>query len=113
MLTKDLLRVSRAGGGYRPRFAGREHRPLAARVLGTYQGHVGESRETLDAALKDLESDADHFKLVRGFAKLLEREAVFETRSSVEPERARRVAFEDRVEPARRFVRPTGRLPAR
>ena len=95
MLTKDLLRVSRAGGGYRPRFAGREHRPLAARVLGTYQGHVGESRETLDAALKNLESDADHFKLVRGFAKLLEREAVFETRALVEPERARRVVFEE------------------
>ncbi|PSQ49160.1 hypothetical protein BRD15_03965 [Halobacteriales archaeon SW_6_65_15] len=95
MLTKDLLRVSRAGGGYQPQFASREHRPLAARVLGTYQGHVGEPRETLDAALKDLETDADHFKLVRGFAKLLEREAVFETRAPVEPERARRAAFEE------------------
>ncbi|NHN57917.1 MULTISPECIES: DUF790 family protein [Halorussus] len=94
MLTKDLLRVSRAGGGYRPRFAGREHRPLAARVLGTYQGHVGEPRADLDAALKDLEADADHFKLVRGFAKLLDREAAFETEAAVDPERARRTAFE-------------------
>ncbi|USZ68975.1 DUF790 family protein [Halorussus salilacus] len=95
MLTKDLLRVARAGGGYRPQFGGREHRPLAARVLGTYQGHVGEPRRELDAALKDLETEADHFKLVRGFAKLLEREAVFETRAAVPPERARRVAFEE------------------
>lgn len=95
MLTKDLLRVSRAGGGYHPQFAAREHRPLAARVLGTYQGHVGESKGKLDAALKDLETGADDFKLVRGFAKLLEREAVFETRSPVEPERARRIAFEE------------------
>jgi predicted nuclease of restriction endonuclease-like RecB superfamily len=95
MLTKDLLRVSRASGGYHPRFASREHRPLAARVLGTFQGHVGEPRAALDAALKDLEPDADHFKLVRGFAKLLDREAVFETRASVEPERARRAAFEE------------------
>ncbi|NEU57420.1 DUF790 family protein [Halorussus sp. MSC15.2] len=94
MLTKDLLRVSRAGGGYRPVFARREHRPLAARVLGTYQGHTGRPREELDAALSDLEPEADHFKLVRGFAKLLDREATFETRSAVEPERARRVAFE-------------------
>jgi len=94
MLTKDLLRVSRAGGGYRPQFADRGHRPLAARVLGTFQGHVGEPRAALDAALKELETDADHFKLVRGFAKLLEREAAFETRAPVEPERARRVAFE-------------------
>ncbi|MFC7080973.1 DUF790 family protein [Halorussus caseinilyticus] len=94
MLTKDLLRVSRAGGGYHPQFAGRRHRPLAARVLGTYQGHVGEPRERLDAALSDLEGEADHFKLVRGFAKLLEREALFETRAEVPPERARRAAFE-------------------
>ncbi|WP_134672506.1 DUF790 family protein [Halorussus marinus] len=94
MLTKDLLRVSRAGGGYRPAFADRSHRPLAARVLGTFQGHVGEPRSALDAALGDLEADADHFKLVRGFAKLLEREAAFETRAPVDPERARRAAFE-------------------
>ncbi|WP_135829626.1 DUF790 family protein [Halorussus halobius] len=96
MLTKDLLRVSRAGGGYQPVFAGREHRPLAARVLGTYQGHVGEPRGDLDDALAALEPEADHFKLVRGFAKLLDREAVFETRAPVAPERARRVAFEER-----------------
>ncbi|WP_115862844.1 DUF790 family protein [Halorussus litoreus] len=100
MLTKDLLRVSRAGGGYRPVFAGREHRPLAARVLGTFQGHVGEARAELDAALTELETEADHFKLVRGFAKLLDREAVFETRASVDPERARRMAFEAAEEAA-------------
>ncbi|RBI64300.1 hypothetical protein DMJ13_07425 [halophilic archaeon] len=94
MLTKDLLRVSRAGGGYHPQFADRGHRPLAARVLGTYQGHVDEPRSALDAALADLEADAEDFKLVRGFAKLLEREATFETRSAVPPERARRVTFE-------------------
>jgi hypothetical protein len=93
VLTKDLLRVSRRGGGYRPQFATREHRPLAARVIGTFQGHVGERRETLDAALADLEADAPDYKLVRGFAKLLEREATFETRAPVDPERTRRAAF--------------------
>ncbi|THE64955.1 DUF790 family protein [Salinadaptatus halalkaliphilus] len=94
MLTKDLLRVSRAGGGYRLQFAEREHRPLAARVLGTYQGHVGETRGDLEAALADLETDADDFKLVRGFAALLERDATFETEATVDPERARKAAFE-------------------
>ena len=94
MLTKDLLRVSRAGGGYHPQFADREHRPLAARVLGTYQGHVDQSRSDLQSTLSDLESEAPDFKLVRGFAKLLEREATFEARAAVPPERARRVAFE-------------------
>jgi predicted nuclease of restriction endonuclease-like RecB superfamily len=93
MLTKDLLRVSRAGGGFQPAFAGREYRPPAARVLGTFQGHVGERRETLDAALADLEREADDFKLVRGFAKLAGREATFETDAAVEPETARQAAF--------------------
>ena len=94
MLTKDLLRVSRAGGSYRPQFADREHRPLAARVVGTFQAHVGETRADLEAALAELETDDAHFKLVRGLAALVEREATFETRAPVEPEQARRTAFE-------------------
>ncbi|WP_336025389.1 DUF790 family protein [Halobellus salinisoli] len=94
MLRKDLLRVSRAGGGYHPQFAGREDRPLAARVIGVFQGHVGEPRHRLDDALAELEREADDFKLIRGFAALLEREAVFETRAPLPPERVRRVAFE-------------------
>ncbi|QKY17998.1 DUF790 family protein [Halorubrum sp. CBA1229] len=98
MLRKDLLRVSRAGGGYRPLFAGREHRPLAARVLGTFESHVGERRGDLDDALAALEADAAEsggdFKLVRGFAALVERECEFETRAPVPPRRVRRAAFE-------------------
>ncbi|MFC6904657.1 DUF790 family protein [Halalkalicoccus tibetensis] len=93
MLTKELLRVSRAGGGYRPRFAGREARPLAAKVLGAFQGSVGEPRSVLDGALAELEGEYE-FKLVRGLGKLVERGATFETRAAVEPERARRAAFE-------------------
>ena len=93
MLTKDLLRVSRAGGGYHPQFSTRAERPLAARVIGIYQGHVGHSRADLDAALRELERETDDFKLVRGFAKLLERESTFETRAEIDPERARTAAF--------------------
>ncbi|MEF8778995.1 MAG: DUF790 family protein, partial [Natronomonas sp.] len=94
MLTKDLLRVSRAGGGYNPRFTDPSDEALAARVLGVYQGHVGQSRADLEAALKDIERQSDDFKLVRGFGKLLEREATFETQSPIEPRRTRRAAFE-------------------
>ena len=93
VLTKDLLRVSRRGGSYRPRFTTREDRPLAARALEVYEAHVGTERAALEAALTDLEREADSFKLVRGFAKLLEREAVFETRAPLPPERARHAAF--------------------
>ncbi|EMA41583.1 DUF790 family protein [Halococcus hamelinensis] len=93
MLTKDLLRVSRAGGGYRPRFSTPDDRRLAARVIGVYQGHTGETRADLDEALADLEGEADDFKLVRGFAKLVDRAATFETRAVIDPERTRSTAF--------------------
>ena len=94
MLTKDLLRVSRAGGGYHPQFVDAEATDLAGRVLGVYQGHIGEPRAALDTALTDLEREADDFKLVRGFAKVLERDATFETRAPVRPQRARRRVFD-------------------
>jgi predicted nuclease of restriction endonuclease-like RecB superfamily len=95
VLTKDLLRVTRRGG-YRPLFVGEdgEIRRLAARVTGVYQGHVGHAREELEAALSNLEREAPDFKLVRGFASLLERDATFETRADVEPVRAREATFE-------------------
>jgi predicted nuclease of restriction endonuclease-like RecB superfamily len=94
VLTKDLLRVSRAGGDYHPQFVGQSEEPLAARVLRIYQGHVDERHERLQEALTQLERDADDFKLVRGLAKLLDREATFETESPLPSERARRVTFE-------------------
>nr|WP_264475300.1 DUF790 family protein [Halorubellus salinus] len=92
-MTKDLLRVSRRGGGYQPVFADRESRPLAARVVGTFQGHVDGTRGDLDGALRTLEGDAEDFKLVRGLAKCCEHAARFETRAPVTPSSARRAAF--------------------
>jgi predicted nuclease of restriction endonuclease-like RecB superfamily len=86
--------VSRGGGGYHLQFADADAERLAARVLGIYQGHVGESRESLATALAELEREADDFKLVRGLAKLVEREATFETQAPVDPVRARRRVFE-------------------
>jgi len=96
VLTKRLRRISRAGGGYHPQFVGDDPdaRRLAARVLGVFQGHVGEPRRALDDALERLERDAEGFKLVRGFAKLVERETSFETRAPLPPERVRRRVFE-------------------
>ena len=94
MLRKDHLRVSRAGGGYRPAFVDRSHRPLAARVLGAFEAAVGDRRAALDDRLETLEAEADDFKLVRGLAALVERECTFEPRSTVPPGRVRRAAFE-------------------
>ena len=94
MLTKDLLRVSRAGGGYRPRFSQPADETLAKQVLGIYQGSVGKRQRELETALADLEREADDFKLVRGFAKLLERDATFDVQAPTDPRRARKTAFE-------------------
>jgi len=94
VLTKDLLRVSRAGGGYHPQFAAEADETLAGRVLGVFQGHVGEERGALRDALRDLEGEAEDFKLVRGLAHLVERNADFAVRAPVDPERARRTAFD-------------------
>ncbi|WP_049981689.1 DUF790 family protein [Halolamina rubra] len=94
MLRKEHLRVSRAGGGYSPQFTDEDDRELAASLLGTFQGHVGERRARLREALEAAEREADSFKLVRGLAALLERDATFETRAAVPPRRTRRVAFE-------------------
>lgn len=86
--------MSRAGGGYYPQFTDAGDRALAASLLGTFQGHVGERRARLREALEAAERGADSFKLVRGLAALLERDATFETRAEVPPRRTRRVAFE-------------------
>ena len=94
MLTKDLLRVSRRGGGYRPQFVDEQREPLAARVIGCYQGHVGESRGELQEAVTSIERESDDFKLVRGLAKLLERETTWTVRAPIAPRRARERAFQ-------------------
>jgi predicted nuclease of restriction endonuclease-like RecB superfamily len=95
VLTKDLIRVTRRGGGYQPLFVGtdEEARKLAARVIGVYQGHVGHTQAELETALSDLESDVSEFKLVRGFSALLDRDATFETQAEVDPGQAREAAF--------------------
>jgi len=93
VLTKDLLRVSRRGGGYQPRFVDEAAESLAARVIGCYQGHVGQPRETLQEALTEIERESEDFKLVRGFGKLLDREATWEVQAPVDPRRAREAAF--------------------
>ncbi|MDY6817643.1 MAG: DUF790 family protein [Halobacteriales archaeon] len=98
MLTKELLRVSRAGGGYHPQLASAEDEQLAARAIGIYQGHVGESKGDLEAAMTELEREARDFKLVRGFAKLLDRNATFEVEAPIDPPKARAVVFETAAE---------------
>ena len=94
MLTKDLLRVTRRGGSYRPEFISRERRPLAAALLTAYKDSITDSRHALDEAVDAIERDHEDFKLVRGLAALLDRDATFETVAPLPPERARRRAFE-------------------
>lgn len=93
MLTKNLLRVSRRSGGYQPQFATEADESLAGRVIGCYQGHIGETRAELRGALEEIERESDDFKLVRGFGKLLDREATWEVQSPLDPVRTRKAVF--------------------
>ena len=93
MLRKDLLRVSRRGGGYQPEFVGPDQESLAARVIGYYQGHVDQPRHQLADALTDIERESDDFKLVRGLAKLVDDGATWEVQSELDPRRTREVVF--------------------
>jgi hypothetical protein len=63
-------------------------------LIETYEDHVDEPRGTLDGAVEAIEREAEDFKLVRGLAALLDREATFETVSPLPPERTRRGVFE-------------------
>jgi predicted nuclease of restriction endonuclease-like RecB superfamily len=92
-LRKDLLRVSRRGGGYQPQFVDTDSESLAARVIGCYQGHVGEPRHRLDDALTDIERDSEDFKLVRGLAKLVDDGATWDVQSDLGPRRTRETVF--------------------
>jgi len=94
VLTKDLLRVSRRGGSYRPEFIGHEIRPLAVQLIEIYKNHVDQSHRAVDEAVEAIEREESDFKLVRGLAALLDREATFETVAPLPPERTRRRAFE-------------------
>jgi hypothetical protein len=94
VLTKDLLRVSRRGGSYRPEFIGHERRPLAARLIDVYSDHVDQPHRAVDEAVEAIEREESDFKLVRGLAALLDREATFETVTPLPPERTRRRVFE-------------------
>ena len=95
MLTKELLVVRRSRGRIHPRFVDPQSptlRELACNVIELFEGHVGKRRFELQQALEGLETHKT-FKLVRGLAQLLERQAVFETCARVEPQLARRRLF--------------------
>ncbi len=93
MLRKDLLRVSRRGGGYQPEFVGPDQESLAARVIGCYQGHVDQPRHQLNDSLTDIERESEDFKLVRGLAKLVDDDAMWEVQSELNPRRTREAVF--------------------
>jgi len=86
VLRKEHLRVSRAGGGYHLQFTDECHRSLAASLLGVFQGHIGERRAVLERALTEAEREAESFKLVRGLAALLEREATSKSKLPCHPD---------------------------
>jgi hypothetical protein len=95
MLTKELLVTRRSRGRIYPRFvdpSSQETLRVAQNVIELFEAHLGKRRGELHKALEKLETHKT-FKLVRGLAQLLERQAVFETHARIEPQVARRRLF--------------------
>lgn len=92
MLPIDLIRIYRRLDVLRPRFA-KDQLSLAKTVVAVYKDHVGAKRGALDVALGACEELGYDYKLVRGFAAVLESRVVFQASSVVPPLQARTLVF--------------------
>jgi predicted nuclease of restriction endonuclease-like RecB superfamily len=97
MLTGDLLRASVTRSSVTPRFVDPDDPGLVetARALtAAYEMHVGRSRGELKTALEGRAQGGDRVRLERGLAKLLADRSTFERASTLDPETARAVVYE-------------------
>ena len=76
MLPKELLEVRRVKGRIYPKFADLEKdRPLAEKVIKVFRAGLGKKYGLVAKALKEMEN-AENFRKVRGFARVLENHCV-------------------------------------
>ncbi len=94
-MPSELLVVRRRGETIRPVFmdADSQHLGLVNRLLGLFEEHVGQSREALTRAVREVETSWTDYRQVRGLAHLIERRCEFAVRAAVEPRRAREELF--------------------
>jgi len=93
MFPKELLDARKSRGKIFLKFAGEDHLKLAKAVIMAFKSSVGQSYDNLQEKLRHLET-AKNYRKVRGFAKLIERECVFEIPTELNPIEVRRFLFE-------------------
>ncbi len=94
MLPKELLDVTRRNGRIYPRFAWDERDvKLAEIVLKIYKLGLGRKYKLVLESLRKIEN-ANNYRKVRGFAKIVERNCKFERATKLDPLAVRRALFE-------------------
>ncbi len=94
MLPKELLDVTRRNGRIYPRFAWDEKDvKLAEIVLKIYKLGLGRKYKLVLESLRKIEN-ANNYRKVRGFAKIVERNCKFERATKLDPLAVRRALFE-------------------
>ena len=93
MLPKDLLSVYRSGKKIHPRFAWRESIGLAEKIIKIYRSNVGSEYLKILDDLRKVEN-AENYRRVRGFARILERGCEFSLKTNLDPFKVRSFLFE-------------------
>jgi predicted nuclease of restriction endonuclease-like RecB superfamily len=95
MLTNDLLVTRISKGKIEPIYAllDQDTQEIARSVVEAFQDHIGKKYGELIEELEGIEEV--NYRLIRGFAQILERRCVIETDSAVDPIAARRTVFEE------------------
>lgn len=98
MLTTELLRFDIDKTTVKPRYLRRKHADhylsMAGRVLDIYLQHVGKSRQELESALVEFESDSVSYRIIRGLAKMVEKFCQFTPPAKLDYEHLRQQLFD-------------------
>jgi hypothetical protein len=95
MLSPALIRSRKRKGIIKPVYASKEDSRLAKTIISVFLEHIDKNRGLLIDTLAECEELGYDFKLVRGFAFLLEEKCVFQTRAKVNPVEAREALFKE------------------
>ncbi|MDI9644263.1 MAG: DUF790 family protein, partial [Candidatus Verstraetearchaeota archaeon] len=96
MLPSELLVAKVRGGMIRPVYLSitGETVRLAEELISVYSRDIGKKRGEILKSTRELEGRVEDFRVVRGLCTLIERRAVFETRSPIDPSSIREAVFE-------------------
>ncbi|MEN3054933.1 MAG: DUF790 family protein, partial [Candidatus Methanosuratincola petrocarbonis] len=97
MLPSELLVARVRGGMISPCYLSPEgpERALANRLISLYSKNIGKKKSEILRGAREIESNWNDFRVVRGLCALLDRLSVFEVKSPVDPPAFRESIFEE------------------